>query len=143
MAAPALDDNLRLSEAVEDLPVQQLVAELGIEALTVTVLPGGPRLDISGLRADGDDPFPHRLGDELRAIVGPYMIRHTVQDEKIGQDVDDVGRSEPPVDPDCQALPAELVDEIEHAELPSIVGPCFDEVVGPDMVRTLWPQTDA
>jgi len=69
MAAPALDDNLRLSEAVEDLPVQQLVAELGIEALTVTVLPGGPRLDVGGLRADGDDPFPHRLCDELRAIA--------------------------------------------------------------------------
>ena len=31
MAAPALDDNLRLSEAVEDLPVQQLVAELESE----------------------------------------------------------------------------------------------------------------
>ncbi len=69
MAAPALDDNLRLSEAVEDLPVQLLVAELGIEALTVTVLPGGPQLDVGGRRADGDDPFPHRLCDELRAIA--------------------------------------------------------------------------
>ena len=143
MAAPALNDNLRLSEAVENLPVQQLVAGLGIEALTVIVLPGGPQLDLGGLRTDGDDPFPDRLGDELRAIVGPYMIRHTAQDEEIGQDVDDVGRSEPPVDPDCQSLPAELVDEIEHAELPTIVGPGFDEVVGPDMVRTLWSQTDA
>ena len=36
---PALDDDPRLSKAVEQLPVQQLVAELGVEALAVAVLP--------------------------------------------------------------------------------------------------------
>jgi len=74
---------------------------------------------------------------------GPYVIRHAPQDEQIGQDVYDVGRSELPVDPDRQTLPAELVDEIEHAELPSIVGSAFNEVVRPNVVRTLWPETDA
>jgi hypothetical protein len=38
VAAPALDDDLRLGEAVEDLPVQQFIAELGVEALAVAVL---------------------------------------------------------------------------------------------------------
>ena len=32
MTAPALDDNLRLAESVEDLAVEQLVPEPGIEA---------------------------------------------------------------------------------------------------------------
>ena len=143
VAPPALDDDLRFSEAVEDLPVEQLVSEFGVEALAVAVLPRTARLDVSGSRPHGGDPLPHRLGDELRAVVGPYVIRHAAQDEEIGQHVDDVRRSEPPVDPDCQALPGELVDEIEHAELPSIMGPALDEVVGPDVVRTLGPQTDA
>jgi hypothetical protein len=40
MAAPAFDDDLRLGKAVEDLPVEQFVAELGVEALTLAVLPG-------------------------------------------------------------------------------------------------------
>jgi len=31
MTAPALDDNLRLAESVEDLAVEQLVPEPGIE----------------------------------------------------------------------------------------------------------------
>ena len=53
MAAPAFDDDLRLGEAIEDLPVQQLVAELGIEALTVAVLPRRAGLDLGGLRVDG------------------------------------------------------------------------------------------
>lgn len=39
VAAPSLDDDLRLGEAVKDLTVEQLIAELGVEALTVAVLP--------------------------------------------------------------------------------------------------------
>jgi hypothetical protein len=35
VAAPDLDDDLRLGEGIEDLTVEQLVAELGVEALTV------------------------------------------------------------------------------------------------------------
>jgi hypothetical protein len=34
-----LDDDLRLGEGIEDLTVEQFVAELGVEALTVAVLP--------------------------------------------------------------------------------------------------------
>ena len=43
MAAPALDDDFRLGQAVEDLAVEQLVAELRVEALAVSVLPGRPK----------------------------------------------------------------------------------------------------
>ena len=39
---PLLDDNSRLFEAVEDLPVEQLVTQLAVEALVVAVLPGLP-----------------------------------------------------------------------------------------------------
>jgi hypothetical protein len=36
---PAFEDDLRLAQAVEDLSVQQLISEPGIEALDVAVLP--------------------------------------------------------------------------------------------------------
>jgi hypothetical protein len=39
MAAPSLDQDLGLAQCLEDLAVQQLVAETGVEALTVSVLP--------------------------------------------------------------------------------------------------------
>ena len=71
------------------------------------------------------------------------MTWHTSQNEEIGQDVDHGGRVELPVDPDCQAFSGELVDDVEHAELPPVMGPALDEVVGPDMVWPLWSQTDA
>ncbi len=37
---PLLDDDLRLLQAVEDLPVEQFIPEAGIEGLAVAVLPG-------------------------------------------------------------------------------------------------------
>jgi hypothetical protein len=36
-----------------------------------------------------------------------------------------------------------LVEDVEHAILPSVVGPVLDEVVGPDVVAMLRPQPDA
>ena len=38
--SPLLNDDPGFLQAVEDLPVQELVAEPGIEALAVPVLPG-------------------------------------------------------------------------------------------------------
>ena len=37
----------------------------------------------------------------------------------------------------------ELVDDVEHAVLPAIVGAVLDEVVGPDVIGMLRPQPDA
>lgn len=48
MPPPGLDDGLGLFQAVEDLAVQQLVAQLSIEAFAAAVLPGATGLDVSG-----------------------------------------------------------------------------------------------
>jgi len=37
----------------------------------------------------------------------------------------------------------ELVDDVEHAVLPPVMGPILDEVVGPDVIAVLRPKTDA
>src|SRR5918998_399959 len=109
---PALDHDLRLAQAVEDLAVQQLVPEPGIEAL-----------------------------DE--AVIGAAVARHAAQDEEVGEDIDHVRGLELASDPNRQALVRELVDDVEHAVLPSVMGAVLDEVVGPDMVGALGPQAEA
>ena len=43
MASPALDDDLGLAQSVEDLAVEQFVAQASIEALDVTFSQGLPR----------------------------------------------------------------------------------------------------
>jgi hypothetical protein len=41
VAPPFFDDDLSFAQGVEDLPVQQFIAEPAIEALIVAVLPWG------------------------------------------------------------------------------------------------------
>ena len=69
--APFLDDDLGLLEGVEDLAVEQLVPEPGIEALAIAVFPRRSRFDVGGLRTDGGNPVADSFGDELGAVVGP------------------------------------------------------------------------
>ena len=45
--------------------------------------------------------------------------------------------------PDRQALPGELVQDVEGSEGPAVVGPVMHEVIGPDIVRPLGAQPDA
>jgi hypothetical protein len=50
--APLLDGNLSFFEAVEDLSIEELIAELSVEGLAVAVLPGTARLDVEGFRSN-------------------------------------------------------------------------------------------
>ena len=59
------------------------------------------------------------------------------------REVDDVDRFEPAGDPDGEALMGELVDDVEHAELASVMSALLDKVVRPDVVGPLGPQPDA
>lgn len=88
--APALDDDLRFGEAVEDFAVEQYVAQFGIEALAVSVLPRAAWLDVGRPGAYRGDPLSHRLRYELRAIVRPDVVRHATEDELVRQYVDHV-----------------------------------------------------
>jgi len=67
--SPAFDHDLRLLERIEDLAIEQLVPEPGIEALDEAVLPRTAWSDVSGLGSDSGDPLLDGLGDKLRAIV--------------------------------------------------------------------------
>jgi hypothetical protein len=44
---------------------------------------------------------------------------------------------------DHHAFMAELVDDVEHSELPSVMGAVLNEIVGPDVVTVFRPQPDA
>src|SRR3954462_12486149 len=89
VTAPALDDDLRLAQRVEDLAIEQFVAQARIEALDKAVLPWAARRDVGGLRADAADPLLHRFGNELRAIVGTDVLRDATQNEQIGKHIDE------------------------------------------------------
>src|SRR5438876_382807 len=71
------------------------------------------------------------------------MLRRTVGDEEIGQTLEHVVGSEPSGNNDCQAAARELVEHDQHAESATVLCPILDEVVRPDVVRTLRSETNA
>lgn len=59
VAPPVLDHDPGFGQAEERLAIEQLVAELAVEAFAVAVLPGAAGLDLGGLGSDnGCYPFP-------------------------------------------------------------------------------------
>src|SRR5262249_20243531 len=89
-----LDDDLGLAQGVENLAVEQLIAKACVETLDVAALPGAAPLDVGGLGTDNRDPVLHRLGEELRSVVGPDVSGNAPQDEQVGQNVDHIDRLE-------------------------------------------------
>src|SRR6187549_318226 len=77
VASPALDDDLRFTQRIEDLAIEEFIAQAGIEAFDEAVLPGTARCNIGGPCADGSDPVLHGLGDELGSIVGTDVPGNT------------------------------------------------------------------
>ena len=82
--APLLDQDLGFPQAVEDFAVQQFVPEPGVEAFSVSILPGRTWFDVGCLGPDRGDPVPHLLGDKFRPIVGSYVFWRATQNEQIG-----------------------------------------------------------
>lgn len=69
VTSPVFDHDLGLLQCVEDFTIEQLIAQLAVEALAIAILPWTSRFDVSGLGSDGADPIPERLGNELGAVV--------------------------------------------------------------------------
>lgn len=71
------------------------------------------------------------------------MFGRAVLREEIGQAMQDIVRSKPSGHDDCQAAACELVEHDEHAEGPAVLCAVLDEVIGPGMVGSPWPKTNA
>ncbi len=58
-----------LQQAAEDFDVEELVAESGIEAFHVGVLPRASRFNEASLESTPGDPILHGMRNELRPVV--------------------------------------------------------------------------
>src|SRR3954468_12610442 len=67
-------DDLRLAQRVEDLPLEQFVAQPGIERLDVFVLPGRARGTVGRLDADRRDPGTPRPAPTVKPSL-PLIAR--------------------------------------------------------------------
>ena len=69
MIAPPAGDAADLLQAVEDLAIEQFVAQAGIEALDISILPRAARLDVEGGDTKPTEPFADGMSDELRTVA--------------------------------------------------------------------------
>ena len=143
MVAPLLDDDSSLLQAVEDFPVEALVAQLAVEGFAVAILPGTTGLDVERLCSKRREPTAYDLCGHLRAVVRPNMFRDASGEYHVGHRLKDAEAVDPTRHPDRQAFPGELVDQGHQPKLAPIVGLRLDEVVTPDMIAMLWSQPDA
>jgi hypothetical protein len=97
MNTPPLRQHPDLLQRVEDFTVQEVVPQLPVETLAVAVLPGASRLDISRPRPRSG---AQTSGDELRAVVGAEMLRHTFGHHNVGQRLDHLRRTPSAFRPD-------------------------------------------
>ena len=67
--APALDQNLGLVERGEDFAIQQLIAQLGVKALVIAILPRAAGFDKKRFDTNAAKPASHGLGGELWPIA--------------------------------------------------------------------------
>src|SRR5664279_671269 len=70
------------------------------------------------------------------------MLRYSALDHCVGQHFDHVPAVQPASRTDRQALPCKLINQIQHAHRSSIMRKGTDEIVGPDVIGSLWPQSD-
>jgi len=85
VSPPVFDQNICFIHGREYLSVQKLVAELGIKALVVTVLPWTAGLDKESFHADAAKPVTYRCGGKFRAIDRTNMLRWAVRGERLCQ----------------------------------------------------------
>ena len=93
LVPPLLREHLHLPEGIKDLPIQELVPQLAIEALYVPVLPWATRRDEEGLDPHPLEPRAHCHGSELRAVVRTEVLRYTPLYHEVPQAINDMGRA--------------------------------------------------
>src|SRR5580658_5155170 len=143
VASPALDDDLGFTQRVEDLAVEQLIAQASIKAFDEAILPRAAGGDVCRLCADRGDPLPHRGGEELRPVIGANVFRRAAPDEQVREEIDNIDRFEPAGHSNGQAFMGELVDDIEQPDFATVMGALLDKVVRPDVIGAFRPQPDA
>ena len=88
-------------------------------------------------------PAPDRRGHELGTVTRPDEAGYTREEEQLGQPLEDVPRGELAVDPDQQAFPGVLVQDVQDPERPAVIRAVMHEVVRPDVGPMGGPQPHA
>src|SRR5947199_2355735 len=124
-----------LGFALELLAVEELVAELAVKRLRVTVLPGTRRCHVQRPGTVPLQPTPYHLGRELRAVIAADPVgRPSAPDRDLGQDGTNLLGGHAPACLQCQAFTGVLINQTQPFETSAVTGTIEDEVPCPNVV---------
>ena len=81
MGSPPFNEHLCFQQGIEQFTVEQLVAEIAVKRLNVTVFPGTARRDEQRSHFDPAKPFTDVVSSELRSIVAADILRYSAANE--------------------------------------------------------------
>ncbi len=122
------------SQVFKHLTVHELVPDMAVETLGVSILPGTARFDIQRSYADLFQPTANCLGQELTAVVAAKVLRHAVSWEQLRQLVDHILAGDVSVHLQGQALPGILVYNREPLERGPSFCPIKNKIAAPHVV---------
>src|SRR5205814_6723762 len=115
--------------------VEELVANLAVKGLRVTVLPGAPRRDVQRPGAGLLEPRPHHQGRELRAVVAAHPTRGAATPGRnFGQDDPNVLGGHASSRLQRKAFTSILINKTQPLEASTIAGTIEDKVPCPYVI---------
>ena len=131
---PGFGDARGVTETVEDVLIQALVAQPAIEALDEDILCRLSRHDLVPLDVGGAHPSQDRMTGQFRPIVGDDHLRSTPMGDKPGQFLGDPHAGQGLIDEHGQGFPGEVVDNTERSEAAAIAEGIRHEVQAPSFI---------
>ena len=98
-------------QVTEEFSIQQLIAQLVMEALDVRLFPRRAWLDVERFNLSEVKPVLQRIGDELRAIVAADMLRRSVPLNRLANHRNHIDRSDRTPNMRCVTFTREFVDQ--------------------------------
>lgn len=111
--APVFEHDARFGEAPELFAVQAFLAQAGVEALDLAVLPRATRINVDRFDPGIFDPLAQFLLDKLRAVVAPDVLRRAMFGHELREHLAYFGGIDAAIHVDTEALARVFIDDVE------------------------------
>ena len=135
--SPTVNHPAGLRQAQEQLPVEQLITQLSVEALHVTILPRAAPGNEPRTHAGLMKPAHNRLGHELATVIAADMLGSPAYCKQVLQHTNHIGSRERAVGLNGQAFASVFVDDNQQFQLTAVLRPVRDKIVRPDVIHFL------
>ncbi len=131
---PRRHEDARFPQGQEQPPIETAIAQHGMKALHMPVLPRLAWIDIAGLHGDLAQPVLDRCRDELGPIVALQTAGGPPLSEEPLEDPEDIARGDRPVTLNCEPLAGKCIQHRDELQPLAVRRLIVHEIVTSDVV---------